>query len=472
MKKQLTALILTAALSVSSIAASASSFYDLNEFHAWAETQIEEMTSLGIIKGYTDGSFRPDRAITKTESLVLVARAAGYNSEGYDEFLALASSRYEEALSSYSIPYKNEVAFLLYKGILTEDDLSALIASDRADSPLLRYEMAMLLTKLMRAEENISSDSSQTEYSDAGDIPFVAAKYVSYVTNTSLMQGIYDPEYPDEVFFKPYSSVTRAQIAVLLHRVLSKSEVDVSYGTVVGKNNSKSTITYRNGEGTTSFFTLDDSVSLIIDGYKTKDLSHIASGAKVAFFKVNSTVLDVEIANDSSHKFNGVENSENVSAPTDPVEGKIETIIFSDDCRIIVDGGEYTLSSSASVYVDHVASTMYDLRVGYNAEITFEKGKAVLVYAKSPLQTDDGRVTAEGTITKLNVTNRQVYLEVENSVTGETNERALYIETGAAIFNAISGQSLDFVSLEIDDRISATGIVKDGKFYASKIIVR
>lgn len=472
MKKQFTALLVTAALSAQAIGVSASSFYDLNEFHAWAEPQIEEMTTLGIIKGYTDGSFRPDRAITKTEALVLTARAAGYIQDDYDDFLASASERYKDVLSEYSTPYTNEIAFLLYKGVLTYDDLSVYISPDRADSPLLRYEMAILLTKLMRAEDSLSSIDSSLDYSDTGDIPFAATAYVSYVTNASLMQGVYDPEYPDEVFFKPYSSVTRAQMAVLLHRVLDKFDIDISYVQVVGKNPAQSTITYRTSQGKTSFYTLTDSVRLVIDGYETRDLSHVYSGASVAFFYINNTLSDVEIVNTAENRFNGVESSEPVSSPTEPVEGIVTSITMGEDCTVTIDNSEYVISPAATIYVNHVASTIYDLRVGYEAQLTFSGGKAILIYATSPGESDANRVTAQGTVTKLNLTNRQVYIEVENTQTGIVNERVLYIETGASVFNAISGKSVDFLSLEVDDTITATGTVKDGIFYASKIIIK
>ncbi len=475
MKKQLTALVLTAALSISSIVASASSaFSDLNEFHAWAEPQIEEMTTLGIIKGYTDGTFRPDRAITKTEALVLVSRAAGYIEEDYDAFRAAASTRYEDVLSNYSTPYPKEIAFLLYKGVLTESDLSGYIASDRADSPLLRYEMAVLLTKLMRAEASLSDESEITlEYSDAGEIPYSATAYVNYVTNASLMQGVYDPEYPDDVFFKPYASVTRAQMAVLLHRVLSKFDIKVSYASVMGKNSTNSTVTYRDAAGKTAFYTVSDGVNFLVDGYVTKDVSHVYSGAQIAFFYINNTLSDVEVVNSEENRFDGVEKpAVETGIPTDPVEGVISTIVMSEECSVVVNNVEYTLSAASTIYVNHVTATIYDLRVGHTAELAFENGKVIMIYATSPQQSDDGRVTAQGVITKLNVTNRQVYLEVENTETGVTNERVLYIETGASIFNAISGQSIDFLSLEVDDRITATGTIKDGNFYASKIIVR
>lgn len=474
MKKRLVSIAVAAALSLSSVSVfAATGFSDLNELHAWAEPQIEEMTTLGIIKGYTDGTFRPDQPITKTEALVLISRAAGYIAEDYDEFKLSARNRYSEVVSPYNTPYMGEVCFLLYKGILKEADLAAYISPDRANSPLLRHEMAELLTKLMRAEDFMDTDTNITSnYTDSGDIPHSAIQYVAYVTNAALMQGVYDPAFPDNVYFKPYSSVTRAQMAVLLHRVLNAAKISVSYYSLVGKNAAQGTITYRDMNNKTVIYRLADDVNLIIDGFATRDLSHAATGAKMAFFYINNVLTDVEILNPGESKWDGVENEAVQSVPTEPVEGVITSITMSEDCSIIIDNVEYTLSAASVIYVNHVASTIYDLRVGHAASLKFSGGKVILVYATSPAENVGDVLTADGVITKLNITSRTIYLSVKNSETGETSEKLLCLETGAAIFNAISGQSIDFLSLEIDNRITATGTLKDGVFYASKIIVR
>lgn len=474
MKKRFIATALSALMLFGSTAAFAqSTFTDLNEFHAWAEPQIEAMTTLGIIKGYTDGSFKPDRAITKTEALVLTARVAGYITEDYESYKEAAAARFESVVDAYNTPYPNEVSYLLYKGVLTEADLASYIATDRADAPLLRYEMAILLTKLIRAEDSISKSGSYTlTYSDAGDIPYTAAPYVEYVTNSALMQGVYDPEYPDDIYFKPYGSVTRAQMAVLLHRVMDKFETEVSYGKIVGKNKTNNTITYSNKSGTPTIYAVPDSVNLYVDGYKASNVKAITTGADVAFFYINNTLSDIEVINPEGSRWDGVEKDEIEFTPVDPVEGTVTTITLSDECSVVVNGVEYPLSAASAIYVNHVASTIYDLRVGYSVKLEFANGKAVLVYATAPSDAAAQIVTAEGTVTKLSVTSRQVYITVVNAETGLSVERPLIIETGASIYNGISGEKVDFLALEIDDHIIATGTIKDGSFHASKIVIR
>ena len=59
--------ILTASLMVSD-----ADFSDIKGH--WAETYVKAMVDKGYIKGYTDGTFKPDKTITNTEALILLSR--------------------------------------------------------------------------------------------------------------------------------------------------------------------------------------------------------------------------------------------------------------------------------------------------------------------------------------------------------------------------------------------------------------
>ena len=66
-----------------------------------------------------------------------------------EEYREVALNRYESVLASYDISYKAEVAYLLYTGVLTTDELSNYISNSAKNQALKRYEAAVLLTKLV-----------------------------------------------------------------------------------------------------------------------------------------------------------------------------------------------------------------------------------------------------------------------------------------------------------------------------------
>lgn len=62
------------ATTVSAFAVASVSFTDSSSFPSWSTDSIMKMADKGVIKGYGDGSFRPNNSITRAESAVLFDR--------------------------------------------------------------------------------------------------------------------------------------------------------------------------------------------------------------------------------------------------------------------------------------------------------------------------------------------------------------------------------------------------------------
>ena len=76
-------LVVTASFfSGSGIIAFAADFPDVAVNHKNYEA-ITALTQMGVIAGYDDGSFKPEREITRTEFCALMARTLGYNKDEY-----------------------------------------------------------------------------------------------------------------------------------------------------------------------------------------------------------------------------------------------------------------------------------------------------------------------------------------------------------------------------------------------------
>ena len=97
---------------------------------------------------------------------------------------------YEKDLEIYDINYKNEVAYLLYKGILTTDELPSYIGDGVKANALKRHEAAILLTKLMGGTKKAQAVAGYSvNYADLNDIPQASLPYVNYVNETGVMKG-------------------------------------------------------------------------------------------------------------------------------------------------------------------------------------------------------------------------------------------------------------------------------------------
>jgi len=228
----------------------------------WARTQIEEMSERGIIAGFPDGTFKPAESVTKLQSLLLISRILGVNEKENSDYVNMAVKVYEEDLQFYNISYKKEIAYLLYKNVIHTNELETYISDQNANTPLKRYEAAILLTKTMGSEEDVKNKvMTILPYDDADAIPAEAKSYVEYVKEQNIMQGMSATE------FGPMVNVTRAQMAVMLYRVMERNIYTYDDGLVSSLDVDDNIIKVIDRTGNrTKTYTIHDGASLKLNG--------------------------------------------------------------------------------------------------------------------------------------------------------------------------------------------------------------
>ena len=218
--KKLVALLLAFTLILSSVTAFAA-FPDLEDSKwDWARESIDEMTEKGIIAGYPDGNFGPADGVTKLQSLLLMSRILGFYEEEMQTTVAKAKEMYGSLIEPYGISNPDEVAFLMYYGALKESELADYL--EDSGTVIKRYEAAILLTKTAGAEKEVLSGTvSALKYTDTPDIPANARRYVNFVSEKGYMVGM------TETTFEPNTTVSRAQMAAMLYRIMK--DLDITY---------------------------------------------------------------------------------------------------------------------------------------------------------------------------------------------------------------------------------------------------
>lgn len=217
MKKRIIAFTLFLMM-VFSMTAMAATFTDITATsHPWAYNAVKEMNELGVIKGTTETTFAPDNKVTKIQALLLMARIIGYNSDGIKENIDNIYAVYEDELSKLSTTYKNELAFLAFSGAF---DVSEFEDMDLG-AEITRQEAAMFLSKVDGINDVSEISDYEKTYSDDASISSSYKPYVYYVKEKGYMTGV------SEGVFSPKTTVTRAQIATMLYRILPN--VDYTY---------------------------------------------------------------------------------------------------------------------------------------------------------------------------------------------------------------------------------------------------
>jgi len=181
------------------IQAYALTFSDLGESH-WAYKQIMMLANEGIINGYENGTYKPEKAVTRGEFLKLIM-AALYNNNEYFEVI-------DYGYDHWAMVYAIEAARGGY--LMNGTDITGL------DNPISRKEMVNILAKICvnNRIEN-STESEIISFSDVSLLDDETKLYIDFVTSNGLIKG-----YTDGTF-KPDKTMTRAEVATVITRFLN-----------------------------------------------------------------------------------------------------------------------------------------------------------------------------------------------------------------------------------------------------------
>ncbi|BAU27893.1 carboxypeptidase family protein [Aneurinibacillus soli] len=202
MRKKSASLLLAACLATSLAApVSAARFSDTNV--PWMKDAIDNMASIGAVTGYSDGTFKPTRRITRAEFITMVNKTFNLTDASFQSTFSDVST------SSW---YYQQVSLAKTSGYVSGYPGNTFLPNRL----VTRGEAAAMLGKLLGFS---SSGSTSSSFLDASAIPSWARTSVSSLSAKGIMNG-----YNDRTF-KPNNYITRAEAAVLLNKARSFSPV-------------------------------------------------------------------------------------------------------------------------------------------------------------------------------------------------------------------------------------------------------
>lgn len=160
----------------------------------WAKETIQEWFDNERIKGYEDGSFKPENSVTRAEFMTMVNSAY--------EFTELAEINFSDADKEEW--YYTEVQKAVEAGYIVGDNDETVRPADE----ITRQEVAVVITRLNELEQN----TDVSKFADKEDIAEWAVGYVGAVAEAGYMIG------DDDNNFKPADDITRAESLVTLDR--------------------------------------------------------------------------------------------------------------------------------------------------------------------------------------------------------------------------------------------------------------
>lgn len=159
----------------------------------WAQEMIEKLATQGIIKGYEDGTFRPNAPISRMHVAALLTRAFSFEQvRGATNFTDIVSTH----------PY--------YEAIITLQQAGIIDGANGAFNPaenMTRAQLAKVLVGVLDLKPAGTSSFTDVEHDhwSAGHIAVLERKGIALGDNGE---------------FHPNAPVTRAQFVAFLHRIM------------------------------------------------------------------------------------------------------------------------------------------------------------------------------------------------------------------------------------------------------------
>ncbi|MCU6707819.1 S-layer homology domain-containing protein [Paenibacillus sp. J5C_2022] len=166
----------------------------------WAIEQMNNAVEQGMIKGYSDGTFKPDRSVSRAEFLVMLYRT--WNKGQAD--VSMKTFADDTAIQDWA---RDAVYHAATAGWVSgyED------GTFRPNQQISRAEMAVVLARVLSLE-SVTAEVEEITFSDAADIPKWATGAVLSCVRAGLLQG-------KGLAFDPVSATTRAEAITVLLRI-------------------------------------------------------------------------------------------------------------------------------------------------------------------------------------------------------------------------------------------------------------
>jgi GH24 family phage-related lysozyme (muramidase) len=164
---------------------SGTTFSDVEEAD-WYYPFVTELSQFGIISGYDDGTFLPDKVISGGEALKLILLASGYGEQAQTGGSHWASTYLDLAVENN----------LVAPGVIT--DLNA---------PISRLLIAQIAAKAI----GLPAPTAENPFSDTADSSVIALYEAGVVQGSDGANGT--------LVYNPDENITRAQISAIIWRI-------------------------------------------------------------------------------------------------------------------------------------------------------------------------------------------------------------------------------------------------------------
>ncbi|WP_424767299.1 S-layer homology domain-containing protein [Paenibacillus sp. sgz302251] len=269
-------------------------FKDENDLK-WAMEYIMRLSSKGVFTGYEDGTFQPNKKISRIETLTAAVRLMGLRAQAESAAEMSTDLHFRDADKierkyPWAVGY---VAVALENDLFSETDTEV-----KPEENATRLWSTILLIKALKLEDEAKAlNNTKLDFKDAKEIPAGAVGYVALALQKGIITGYEDKRGKT---FRPNQPVTRAELAALLDRTdVEMPDHDAQAITGKLKASADGKITVVKADNTELSLTLDPNVFIFRDDKKSP-VSALRAGDEVLVRTYQNKVVFIDVTKSAS----------------------------------------------------------------------------------------------------------------------------------------------------------------------------
>jgi len=302
-------------------------FDDVNVEAEWARKYIASLAAKKVFEGYTDGTFQPNKPVTRIEAVTAAVRLMGLREEASDPDNWNVDIQFDDEKQirmkhNWAVGY---VVVAQEEGLFDERDgkLQPQKAADRL------WVTELLIRALDLEAEAQANLHAKLDFKDSDEIPAGLLGYVKVALDKGIITG-----YTNGTF-KPNKPVTRAELAAMLERAEGSlpeeededsSDQDAS-GVIVSEVSNHTLILQK--DGNIQVYALDPNAFVFRDGKKVS-ITSLQVGDTVFVRSYHHLVIFVEVIKQAEEKVEPFTKTGYLHAMTFDEKGKISAITISE----------------------------------------------------------------------------------------------------------------------------------------------
>ena len=196
----------------------------------WAQKEVEAAVASGWVDGYPDGSFKPEKSITRAEFTKMLLDAIHLTPDSETVAWMKAHAKMKDIwgrptaytpklydMSGHWLTSQGWLDAALYSGMVVPDDYNG--KNFRPEKAITRYEIALMTDRALGLVYPASQPvEGELPFTDKEEILDWMKGYVNESVKAGVLKG-----YPDGSF-QPNKTSTRAEAVVMIQRMLEKME--------------------------------------------------------------------------------------------------------------------------------------------------------------------------------------------------------------------------------------------------------